>query len=128
MPVKVAGHRTDEVAAILLAGEGAELNTSDFGDGVSLVRDLEGASEQGRLADRLGRKLRVDTTRAEEKELRYAREARPLDDVRGHRQVVVEEVVGCRRIVVNATDARRRHDHIGRLFLGVECTDLGTIA
>ena len=61
-PVEVAGHCADEVAPVLLAGEGTELDPSNLGDGVSLIGNLEWAGEERRLLNRLRGELRVDAT------------------------------------------------------------------
>ena len=106
----------------------AELDAGDLRDRVGLVGDLERTGEQGILADRLGGELRVDATRAQEEQLADARTAGPVDDVSGHRQIVVKEVVRLGRVGLDAPDAGGGHDDGGRLLGGEERAGRSAVA
>ena len=71
--VEIAGHRADEVAAMLGARVVAELDARDLGDRIGFVRDLERTGQQGVFADGLRRELRVDAARTQEEQLAHAR-------------------------------------------------------
>ena len=127
-PVEVAGHRADEVAAVLGAGMVAELDARDLRDRVGLVGDLERTGQQRLLADRLRGQLRVDAARAEEEQLADAGAAGTVDDVGRHRQVVVEEIVRLGGVGLDAADAGGGHDDVGWLFGGEERARRGAVA
>ena len=59
--LEVRRHRRDEVAAVLRSVALAQLDASDLGDGVGLVRGLKRASQQLVLGYRLISESRVDT-------------------------------------------------------------------
>ena len=54
-PVQLGRHRRDEVAPVLAPIRLAQLDARDLGDGVPLVRRLQGPGEQLVFGDRLGR-------------------------------------------------------------------------
>jgi len=93
-PVQVGGHERVEVAAVLGAVVGAELERGDLGHRVRLVGGLERPREEVLLAHGLGRVLRVDARRPEVHQPLHAAPAGGLDHVRRDEQVVVEELGG----------------------------------
>ena len=74
-PVEVGGHQADRIKAVLLAQRVAELDPSDFGNGIPFIGRLKLASERGLLFDRLLRELRVYAAAAQEQQTLHS--ARP---------------------------------------------------
>ena len=58
--VEISWHQADGVESMLFAQRFAQLDSSDFGNGLPLVSGLKGAREQGFFADGLLGKFWVD--------------------------------------------------------------------
>src|SRR5512134_363382 len=64
-PIKIGGHRGDEVATKLLPIGLTEFEPSNFRDGIPFVSGLKRSGKQSALGDRLLGKLWIDTRGAE---------------------------------------------------------------
>ena len=101
-PVQVGGHGADEVASVLVAVGVAELQPSDFGDGVRFVGGLQCAGEEHVFGHGLRRVFGVDAGTAQKEKLVHARPAAAFNHVRLHEEVVVEEIRFGRVVGVDA--------------------------
>jgi hypothetical protein len=66
--IHIGRHRRDEIGAVLLAIDFAQLDGCDLGDRIPLVSRLERSGEKRVFGHRLGGKFRVDSGRTERQE------------------------------------------------------------
>jgi len=125
--VQIGRHRADEIGSVLTAIGLAELDPGDLGDGVPLIRRLEGPGQQMLLADRLGGELGIDAGTAQKKELADTDSMRFRDDVVLNLEVLEQE--GNRLGVVgeDAANPRRGQNHVLGTLLIEEATDSACI-
>ena len=91
-PVKIGGHDADVLPLVLVVVGIAQLDTSDFRNGVGLVGGLKLTREQGCFLEGLWRQLGVNATGAQEHEALYTRDVGRVDEVGLNHQVLVEKI------------------------------------
>ena len=101
-PVQIRRHGADEVASVLVPVGVAQLQPSNFGDGVRFIRGLELTREQGVFAHGLRGVFGVNARAPQEQKLVHPGHSSRLDDVRFHHQVVIQEFGTVGVVGVNA--------------------------
>ena len=111
--IEIGRHHTDEIASVLPAIGFRHLDAGNLGDCIGLVGRLERAGQHRVLAQGLRRKFWIDAGRAQEHQLLRAVQVRGVDDVRGNRDVVVDEL-GAQPVVGDDTAdlCRGEKDHL----------------
>ena len=109
--------QADGIKAVLPAQRLTQLDASDLGDRIPLVRGLERAGEQRFLANRLLGELGVDAAAAKKQQAPHPGAPGRFDHVGLDLEVVEQEIS---RVAVVGLDAahlgRRQHHHRGRVL------------
>jgi nitroimidazol reductase NimA-like FMN-containing flavoprotein (pyridoxamine 5'-phosphate oxidase superfamily) len=109
--VQIGGQERDRVQAVLGAVRLRLHQERALRDAVRRVGLLGIAVPQLLLLERHRRVLRIGADRADQHELLHAVNARALDHLRAHHQVLVEEAAGALAVGADPADDRREVDH-----------------